>query len=146
MNAIQALGGVETYQRRYLDMMILDIVESDSFDATNGKNDTENPQKPAGTPKVESLNKPSSTKPASQSEREKVKKALTNTDGNADTVQVNAIIGALKKLREKDADRYESFIGECAAKIPTKKNPERTISKKDADDMLIIIGEKIEEE
>lgn len=153
MNAIQALGGVETYQRRYLDMMILDIVEADSFDATNGRNETsesqnvtKGSQETAEAPKIESLNKPSSTRPASQSEREDVKKALTNTDGNADTAQVNAIIRALKKLREKDADRYESFIGECQAKIPTKKNPGRTISKKDADDMLISIGEKIEEE
>lgn len=153
MNAIQALGGVETYQRRYLDMMILDIVEADSFDATNGRNETsesqnvsKSSQEAAGATKIESLNKPSSTRPASQSEREDVKKALTNTDGNADTAQVNAIVRALKKLREKDADRYESFIGECQAKIPTKKNPGRTISKKDADDMLIAIGEKIEEE
>ena len=75
-----------------------------------------------------------------------MKKALTNTDGNADTAQVNAIIRALKKLRDKDADRYEPFIGACQAKIPTKKNPGKTISKKDADDMLIAIGEKIEEE
>jgi hypothetical protein len=59
---------------------------------------------------------------------------------------VNAIIRALKKLREEDADRYEAYIGECQARIPTKKNPERVISKKDADDMLIAIGEKIEEE
>ena len=153
MNAIQALGGVETYQRRYLDMMILDIVESDSFDATNGRNEssesqnvTKSAQKPVEATKIESLNKPSSTRPASQSEREDVKKALTNTDGNADTAQVNAIIRALKKLRDKDADRYEPFIGACQAKIPTKKNPGKTISKKDADDMLIAIGEKIEEE
>ena len=55
-------------------------------------------------------------------------------------------ITALKKLREKDAEKYETYIGECQAKIPTKKNPDRVISKKDADDMLIAIGEKIEEE
>lgn len=153
MNELQGLGAEETYQRRYLYMMALDIVEADSFDATSGQNETaksqnvtESSQKPAEVTKIESLNKPSSTRPASQSEREDVKKALTNTDGNADTAQVNAIIRALKKLREKDADRYESFIGECQAKIPTKKNPGRTISKKDADDMLISIGEKIEEE
>ena len=153
MNAIQALGGVETYQRRYLDMMILDIVEADSFDATNGRNETsesqnvtKSSQEAAGVVKIESLNKPSSMRPASQSEREDVKKNLTNTDGAADTAQVNAIIRALKKLREKDSDRYESYIGECQAKIPTKTNPGRTISKKDADDMLIAIGEKIEED
>ena len=153
MNELQGLGAEETYQRRYLYMMMLDIVEADYFDATSGQNETsksqnvsQGAQETAETPKVESLNKPSSTKPASQNEREAVKKALTNTDGNADTAQVNAIIRALKKLREKDGDRYEAYIGECQAKIPTKKNPERVISKKDADDMLIEIGEKIEEE
>ncbi|MBQ2175573.1 MAG: ERF family protein, partial [Alphaproteobacteria bacterium] len=33
-NAIQALGGVETYQRRYLYMALFDIVENDMFDGT----------------------------------------------------------------------------------------------------------------
>ena len=148
MNELQGLGAEETYQRRYLYMMALDIVEADSFDATSGRsqNAGESSEDSAGKAKVESLNKPSTTKPATPSEREDVKKALTNVDGNADTAQVNAIIRALKKLREKDAEKYESYIGECQAKIPTKKNPDRVISKKDADDMLIAIGEKIEEE
>lgn len=153
MNELQGLGAEETYQRRYLYMMALDIVEADSFDATSGQNATsksqnvsEGSQETEGASNVTSLSKSSSTRPASQNEREAVKKALTNTDGNADTAQVNAIIRALKKLREKNPDRYEAYIGECQAKIPTKKNPERVISKKDADDMLIAIGEKIEEE
>jgi hypothetical protein len=153
MNELQGLGAEETYQRRYLYMMMLDIVEADSLDATIGQNETpksqnvpQSAQEAVESPKVVSMNKSSSTKPASENEREAVKKALTNTDGNADTNQVNAIIRALKKLREKDGDRYEAYIGECQAKIPTKKNPERVISKKDADDMLIEIGEKIEEE
>lgn len=34
-NAVQTLGGVETYLRRYLYMAMLDIVESDHFD--NGR-------------------------------------------------------------------------------------------------------------
>lgn len=42
-NAIQSLGGVETYQRRYLYMMMLDIVESDMFDGTQGSPDTQPP-------------------------------------------------------------------------------------------------------
>lgn len=36
-NQIQALGGVETYQRRYLYMSAFDIVENDMFDGINGK-------------------------------------------------------------------------------------------------------------
>lgn len=38
-NEIQALGGVETYQRRYLYLMAFDIIESDMFDATSGRSD-----------------------------------------------------------------------------------------------------------
>lgn len=43
-NQIQALGGVETYQRRYLYMAMFDIVEPDSFDSTAGKKETVNTQ------------------------------------------------------------------------------------------------------
>jgi hypothetical protein len=35
-NKVQALGGTETYQRRYLYMSAFDIVESDMFDAQSG--------------------------------------------------------------------------------------------------------------
>lgn len=38
-NEVQALGGVETYQRRYLYMALFDIVENDMFDAGNGKDE-----------------------------------------------------------------------------------------------------------
>ena len=36
-NKIQALGGTETYSRRYLYMSAFDIIESDMFDGQNGK-------------------------------------------------------------------------------------------------------------
>lgn len=35
-NQIQALGGVETYSRRYLYMSAFDIIENDMFDAQSG--------------------------------------------------------------------------------------------------------------
>ena len=38
-NAIQALGGMQTYMRRYLYMAMFDITESDMFDAVSGKED-----------------------------------------------------------------------------------------------------------
>lgn len=38
-NKIQALGGTETYSRRYLYMAAFDIIESDMFDGQNGKED-----------------------------------------------------------------------------------------------------------
>lgn len=36
-NEIQALGGVETYQRRYLYMTAFDIIENDMFDAVESE-------------------------------------------------------------------------------------------------------------
>lgn len=39
-NQIQALGGVETYSRRYLYMSAFDIIENDMFDAQSGSNNS----------------------------------------------------------------------------------------------------------
>ena len=38
-NAVQNLGGVQTYLTRYLYIQLLNIVEADVFDATSGKDD-----------------------------------------------------------------------------------------------------------
>ena len=38
-NSMQSLGGVETYQSRYLYIQLLNIVESDSFDRVSGTDD-----------------------------------------------------------------------------------------------------------
>lgn len=54
-NAVQALGGVETYQRRYLYMAAFDIVEDDVFDAT-----TAAPQKTTKQPQQTTANKATS--------------------------------------------------------------------------------------
>lgn len=43
---IQNLGAVETYQRRYLYMMAFEVVESDFFDATQGKEQPKYEPKP----------------------------------------------------------------------------------------------------
>lgn len=43
-NEIQALGGVETYNRRYLYMALFDITENDMFDSVAGTEKNENPK------------------------------------------------------------------------------------------------------
>ena len=45
-NAIQALGGMQTYMRRYLYMAMFDICENDTFDAVSGKTEKAKNQKP----------------------------------------------------------------------------------------------------
>lgn len=129
MNAIQALGGTETYQRRYLYMVCLDIVEADAFDATQGKPDPE-------TGKSEAPKK--SNKPASPEKREEVKKELIDEGGKATDTQVKSIKNGLKKLRDKD-DTYEPYIKEVVGKIKSG------LKKSEAEDILIEIGKKIEE-
>ena len=130
MNAIQALGGTETYQRRYLYMVCLDIVEADAFDATHGKPDPE-------TGKTEAPKK--SNKPATPEKREEVKKELIDEGGNATDTQVKSIKNGLKKLRAKDADKYEAYVTEVVKKIKSG------LKKSEAEDILIEIGKKIEE-
>jgi hypothetical protein len=129
MNSVQALGGSETYQRRYLYMACLDIVEADAFDATNGKPDTDGG-------KTEAPKK--TNRPATAEEREETKKELINEDGKVTPTQVKAIKNGLKKLREKD-EKYEPYIKEVVTKLKAG------INKAEAEDVLIEIGDKIEE-
>ena len=88
-------------------------------------------------------------KPASKAERDEIKQELTNKDSDADDQQIEAIKRGLKKLRGLDTDAgttdHEAYIAECMSKLPTKKNPGRKIARKDAEDMQIEIGKKIEE-
>jgi len=143
MNALQGLGSEETYQRRYLYMMALDIVEHDTVDATSGNDALASSGGSEAAPKARSNKSSTPAKPASKAEREEIKEKLTNTDGNADEQQIKAIKRGLKKLREADPGE-EVFIAECMSKLPTAKNPGRTITKKDAEDMQIEIGKHLE--
>jgi hypothetical protein len=131
MNSVQALGGSETYQRRYLYMTCLDIVEADAFDGTNGK-----PTQESGKTEAPTVKK--SNRPATAEEREETKKELINESGEATPTQIKAIKNGLKKLREKD-DKYEPYIKEIVTKLKAG------IAKVDAEDVLIEIGNKIEE-
>lgn len=130
MNSVQALGGSETYQRRYLYMAVLDIVEADSFDAGAGKPDPETGKSTA--PKK-------SNKPASEPERQAAKKDLIDSDGEATETQIKAIKNGLKKLRAKDADKYEDYVTQ------TVKRLKAGLTKTEAEDLLIEIGNKVEE-
>ena len=102
MNEVQGVGAAVTYYRRYLYMLILDLVESDEIDALKQKDDADAPQ---------TVKK----KPLTADEREAVKEELTDTDGNADELQIEGLKAALKKLMDVDADQ-EDFVQEIAIK------------------------------
>lgn len=136
MLSIQETGAKETYQRRYLYMQMLDIVETDAIDNGTVEDNDDTPTATSSEKKPTSVKK--SPKPATATEREAIKKDLIDADGEATDVQIKSIKSGLKKLRDKD-DKYEPYLKKCM------KSVKAGISKKDAEAMLIEIGEKIEE-
>ena len=127
MNEMQAIGASETYARRYLYQLVLDIVEADTFDAAMGSE---------GSAPVK-LTKSATPAQTAQKGREEAKEALTS--GDASDSEITAVKRALKKLRDKDEEKYTPFIAECM------KILKGGIDKKAAEDLLIEIGEKINE-
>ena len=128
-NPIQKLGAVQTYVRRYLYMTLLDITEADTVDAVSDK-PTDEEGKPTGEAKK--------NRPVTPEKREEAKKELINQDGEATATQIKSIKTGLKKLREKN-DSYEGYITDCVKKIKAG------LTKTDAENLLIEIGDKIEE-
>jgi hypothetical protein len=83
MNEVQGVGAAVTYYRRYLYMIVLDLVEADSFDGESSTAETEDTPAPK-------------KKPATTEQRQVIKKTLTNSDGEADDLQKSALKAALK--------------------------------------------------
>ena len=124
VNAIQRLGSVETYQRRYLYMIALDIVEADSIEPQTGDN-------PPPAPKP--------TAPATPQQRQEVTKNLTAPDGNATELQIKGLKAALAKLREADPTK-EDFITQVAMQT----NGLTEISKADCEKLVQAITTMLE--
>ena len=123
-NAIQRLGSVETYQRRYLYMIALDIVESDIIEPLTGDNPPPAP-KPAA--------------PATPQQRQEVTKTLTDPDGNATELQIKGLKAAMSKLLEVDSTK-EDFV----AQIALKTNGLTEISKADCEALVQAITAMLE--
>ena len=124
MNELQGLGSEQTYQRRYLYMMFLDIVENDAIDATIGEDDEVEETPP---------------RPVTPEKRESVKKELINSDGKMTETQVKSIKKGLEQLRAK-GDKYEPYITETVLKVRAG------LTKAEAEALLIEIGDKANEE
>ena len=132
-NPIQKLGAVETYVRRYLYMLVLDIVEADAVEAVTDKPD------PEGGKVTDISAAKKSKRPKTEAEREEIKGELIDQGGDATETQVKAIKNGLKKLRAKDGDKYEPYVA------ATVKRLKAGVTKTEAEDILIEIGNKVEE-
>ena len=123
-NAIQRLGSVETYQRRYLYMIALDIVESDSIEPTTGDN-------PPPAPKP--------TAPVTPEKRQEVTKTLTDPAGNATELQIKGLKMVMAKLLAADPTK-EEFIAQIAEKTDGLTN----ITKTDCEQLIQAITTMLE--
>ncbi len=128
MNEVQGVGAVVTYYRRYLYMIVLDLVEADGFDGNSDCKSDDEDNTPA--PKK---------KPATTEERNEIKNALTNADGEADELQISALKAALKKLKEIDPSK-EEFI----QTIAIKTDRFTSIKKAACEKLILTVNEMIE--
>lgn len=142
-NPIQKVGAIQTYVRRYLYLLMLDIVEADAIEDLTDK--------PADEKKPDPETPKKSNRPATTEERQETKDQLINKGGEITKTQKTAISNALKKLRARYMDedkkvfdealeaKYDSYIKE------THKKVKAGITKKEAEDLLIEIGKKVNE-
>ena len=140
-NPIQKVGAIQTYVRRYLYLLALDIIERDGIEETTGKDEDPVKEEPK-----------KATRPATPKERQETKEELINQDGAFTKTQRTAIVNGLKKLRARYMNedkvvtdealeaKYDPFVKET-----TKKVKAGTLTKSEADDLLIEIGDKIAE-
>ena len=104
MNETQSAGAVQTYYRRYLYFLLLDIIEADKIDAGTAD---EAADKPKPSPK-KAADKPQKTKkPATKEERAEIKEAVTAADEAASELQIEALRLALNKLLVTDPEQEE---------------------------------------
>ena len=120
VNPVQALGSAQTYLRRYLYMVALDICEPDTIEPTTV----------GDAPK---------TAPATPEQREEVKQELTNPEGNASDLQIRQLKTACKKLKEALPEKEE-----MVAKLAIQTKAFTEISKEDCEKLLTAISEMLE--
>ena len=113
VNPVQALGSAQTYLRRYLYMIALDICEPDSIEPTTVSD------------------APAKKAPATPEEREEVKKELTAPEENATELQIKGLKRVCKKLKEAQPDKEELI-----AKIAVQTDGFKTISKADCEKLI----------
>ena len=92
VNPVQSLGSAQTYLRRYLYFLALDICEPDQLEAS-----TEDPKE------VEKKQKA----PATTEEREEIKEELTTPEDNATELQIKGLKKVCKKLLEVKPEMKE---------------------------------------
>lgn len=118
-NAIQALGGVQTYQRRYLYMSAFDIIENDMFDAS---------------PPIQEEQKYTPKKKAPKPETTEVPPPKPET-----MVKVNEVFAQYAKKINKDIEVVKKS---CIGKLGVKSVEELTESQ--AQEIIVRIAKQLQ--
>lgn len=129
-NAVQNLGSVETYQRRYLYITALDIVEADGFDGDVGA-----PEAKATT------KKPAAKKaaPVTPEKRKEIKDEVVDSAGQADELQIEALKNVMEQLLELDPEQ-ESLVQQIVVETDKLTN----ISKEACETLITELGQLVE--
>ncbi|MDR1240297.1 MAG: ERF family protein [Oscillospiraceae bacterium] len=126
-NAIQALGGTQTYLRRYLYMAMFDITENDLFDSVSGKTEV------AKTNELrnESKNKPPLKKPGISPEEKDELRALIGDRKTELKLLKQYGVNYLLELNQEQAKEIKERIEKFKAKKEEMKKQEDEKQKKD---------------
>ena len=127
VNPVQALGSAQTYLRRYLYMIALDICEPDSIEPTTVKDDGNNAA-------------PTHKAPATAEERAEVKEELTAPEERATDLQIKGLKKVLKNLKDAQPDKEEMI-----AKIAVQTQGFTVISKTDCEALIERITAMLDE-
>lgn len=92
VNPVQALGSAQTYLRRYLYMIALDICEPDTIEPT-----------------TEDEKKATAKAPATPEQRQEIKEELTAPADNASALQIKGLKAVCKKVREAFPEKEEQI-------------------------------------
>lgn len=132
-NDMQDLGGIETYQRRYLYLMALDIIEQDTIDAVdNTIRNTERIVK-------DSVQKANFTPNANK--REQATLNLTDTKQLADEIQVKGLERVIDKAKTINDPKLIQVINKLYAETNHLKN----ITRERCESAILWFSNQIEE-
>lgn len=113
MNEVQSLGAEITYTRRYLYMLLLDIVEADVIDAGDGPKETKTPESEPEKPKAEPKKKAAA--PKTKEERKAIKEELTSEETPATDAEREEVRGLMTRVLNAFPDQ-EEFLMEIMEK------------------------------
>lgn len=116
MNEAQAVGAEITYYRRYLYYLMLDLTIKDEVD-------------PGERTPIAAAPKKTASAPATTEERKEIAKAITDSDGPANEMQMRALKAFCEKLLKADPSK-EEFIQQIAVNTKSFTECKRNVCEK----------------